>query len=261
MALSFIAPARTCDQRFLDRHAHTAHTQPTVIVGPVSTVLGISQGCNPSTVCPSDRSTPHPCVAAASHLIHTRPPDVHVACLANPKSLSNTYFSLDLRRPRRRSHRALAITRSGAGLDIPGFGRSRSDMSDQEYDAPAARNARGGSRPRAGPFLHATTSSANVSGADLNFQILTTLHGHAALSSRTKTFLVTSTSSSCSSAFNFVGFSHAAHSLALSLPRLNLPSIMLKKLTGWKCMIMIVTRLKTSFITAFKISGSRSLIP
>jgi hypothetical protein len=40
-----------------------------------------------------------------------------------------------------------------------------------------------------------------------------------------------------------------------------LASMMLKKLHGWKCMIMIVTRLKTSFIAAFKISGPRSLIP
>ena len=32
--------------------------------------------------------------------------------------------------------RALAITRSGAGVDLPGFGRGRSDMSDREDDAP-----------------------------------------------------------------------------------------------------------------------------
>ena len=148
MALFLLAHARTCAARLLDRRAHTAHTQPTAIVGPVPTVLGRSHGCNPSTVCPSDSSTPHPCVelAAASHLIHTRPPDIHVACLAYQRSLSNIYFSLDLRRPRRtRSrYRALAITRSGAGVDLPGFGRGRSDMSDREEDAPAARGALGG---------------------------------------------------------------------------------------------------------------------
>jgi hypothetical protein len=144
MSLFFLAHARTCAARLLDRRVHTAHTHPTAIVGPVPTVLGRSHGCNPSTVCPSDRSTPHPCVAAASHLIHTRPPDIHVACLAYPRSLSNTYFSLGLCRPRRiRSHRALAITRSGTGVDLPGFGRGRSDMSDHE-DALAASGGFGG---------------------------------------------------------------------------------------------------------------------
>jgi hypothetical protein len=64
----------------------------------------------------------------------------------------------DLFRPRARppppsvsgDRRAFAITRRGVGVDLPGFGRRRSDMSDQEDDAPAARNARCGSRPRAG---------------------------------------------------------------------------------------------------------------
>ena len=45
--------------------------------------------------------------------------------------------------------------------------------------------------------LYATTSAENVSGADPNFLLLTTLHGHAARSSRTKTFPVTSTASFC----------------------------------------------------------------
>jgi hypothetical protein len=93
-------------------------------------------------VCPSDHFTLHPCVAAACHLIHTRPPDIHVACLAYQRSLSNTYFSLGLSRPRSRNRlRALAITRSGAGIDLPGFGH---DMSDREDDGPAARGALGG---------------------------------------------------------------------------------------------------------------------
>ena len=39
--------------------------------------------------------------------------------------------------------RAFALTRSGAGVDLPGFGRGRSDMSDREEDAPAARGALG----------------------------------------------------------------------------------------------------------------------
>jgi hypothetical protein len=144
MALFFLAHARTCAARLLDSRVHTTHTHQTAIVGPVPTVLGRSHGCNPSTVCPSDRFTPHPCVSAVSHLIHKRPPDIHVACLAYPRSLSNTYFSLGLRRPRRTlSHRALALTRSGASVDLFGFGRGRSDMSDHE-DAPAARGGFGG---------------------------------------------------------------------------------------------------------------------
>jgi len=81
--------------------------------------------------------------------IQTRPPDVHVACLAYPRSVSNTYFSLDLRRPSRLSQRALAITRSSDGVDLPGFGSGRIDMSDQE-DAPAARGTRGAPGNRAG---------------------------------------------------------------------------------------------------------------
>jgi hypothetical protein len=81
-----------------------------------------------------------------------RPPDVHVACLEYPRLLSNTYFFLDLRRPRRLSHRALALTRSGAGVDLPGFGRGRRDMSDQE-DTQGAQTARGGSRSHGGHAL------------------------------------------------------------------------------------------------------------
>jgi len=58
------------------------------------------------------------------------------------------------RRTRRPSaysdRRTFSLTRSGAGVDLPGFGHGRSDMSDQEDDAPAVRNARGASRPRAG---------------------------------------------------------------------------------------------------------------
>jgi hypothetical protein len=115
--------------RILDRCAHTAHTQSTASVGPVHPVLGRLHGCNPSTACPSDRSTLHPCVAAACHLIHTRPPDIHVACLTYQRSLSNTYFSLGLRRPRSRNRlRALAITFT---IYLPGFGCGRSDMSDR----------------------------------------------------------------------------------------------------------------------------------
>ena len=65
--------------------------------------------------------------------------------------LVNTYRTSDLCRPRARARqpqprddrRAFPLTRSGAGVDLPGFGRGRSDMSDREDDGPAARPALG----------------------------------------------------------------------------------------------------------------------
>ena len=140
--------------------------------------------------------------------------------LSYQRSLVNSYHTSDLYRPHARTRRPSAysdsrtftLTRSGAGVDLPGFGRSSSDMSDQEDDAPAARNVCVVPDLVRASFLHVKTSAANVSGADPNFLLPTTLHGHAARSSRTKTFPVTSTASFCSSAFNFVGFSREAHS-------------------------------------------------
>jgi hypothetical protein len=126
ITLFLLANARTCAARLLDSRAHTSHTQPTVSVGPVQTALGSSHGCNPSAACPGDRRTLHPRVVAACHLIHTRPPDIHVACLAYQRSLSNPYFFLGLGRPRSRNstdrplRRASVPTRSGAGSDLPG---------------------------------------------------------------------------------------------------------------------------------------------
>jgi hypothetical protein len=38
---------------------------------------------------------------------------------------------------------AFALTRSGAGVDLPGFGRGHSDVSDREDDAPSARGTLG----------------------------------------------------------------------------------------------------------------------
>ena len=94
---------------------------------------------------------PHPTtVAAAPHYPHTRPPDVP-ARLVYQRLLSNTYRTFDLCRPRARarptgtSHerRAFALTRSGAGVDLPGAGRGRNDMSDREDDGPASRHPLG----------------------------------------------------------------------------------------------------------------------
>jgi len=78
---------------------------------------------------------------------HTRPPDMLVG-LEYQRPLVNTYCMFDLRSHLRARHRlgprqAFTVTRSGAGIDLPGFGHGRSDMSDHEDDAPAARGALG----------------------------------------------------------------------------------------------------------------------
>ena len=131
-------------------------SQPTV-TGTVNTVRVSFHGCALRTARLNDNCRPHPnTVAAVPYHPHTRPPDVH-APLVYQRLLANTYRTSDLCRPCARTHppsvsgdlRAFAITSSGAGVDLPGFGRDRSDMSDQE-DAPAARNARGASGHRAG---------------------------------------------------------------------------------------------------------------
>jgi hypothetical protein len=151
MALFLLANARTCAARLLDSRAHTTHTKPTVSVGPVQTALWSSHGCNPSAACPSDRRTLHPCVVAACHLIHTRPPDIHVACLAYQRSMSNTYFFLGLRRPRSRnssdspSHCIFVTMRSSAGSDLP---VGRHTMTGSDDDEPAARGPQLGARAR-----------------------------------------------------------------------------------------------------------------
>jgi hypothetical protein len=63
-----------------------------------------------------------------------------------------TYRTSDLRRPPGRARppsaysdrRSFALTRSGAGVDLPGFRRGSIDMSDREVDTPVARGALGG---------------------------------------------------------------------------------------------------------------------
>jgi hypothetical protein len=99
----------------------------------------------------NDDCRPHPTTfAAAPHYPHARPQDVP-ARLVYQRILVNTYCTSDLCRPRGRARppsdpcarRASALTCSGAGVDLPGFGRGRSDMSDCEDDVLAARGALG----------------------------------------------------------------------------------------------------------------------
>jgi hypothetical protein len=127
-------------------------SQPTV-TGTVNTgrISYSYLGCALRTAPLNDDCRPHPTtVAAAPHYPHTRPPDVP-ARLVYQRILVNTYRTSDLCRPRGRARppsascdrRAFALTRSGAGVDLPGFGRGRTDMSDREDDAPAARGVLG----------------------------------------------------------------------------------------------------------------------
>ncbi len=123
-------------------------TAPLLAPGTVKTARIRFHGCPLRPARLNDDCRPHPTtVAAAPHFPHTRPPDV-LARLAYQRLLMNTYRISDLCRPRARhrqfpaARRVLAITRSGAGIDLPAFGRGRS-MSDREDAAPAARGGLG----------------------------------------------------------------------------------------------------------------------
>ena len=117
-------------------------SQPTVTTGTVNTARISYHGCALRPARLNADCRPHPTtVAAATHYPHTRPPDVP-ARLVYQGLLVNTYRTSDLCRPRARARqpqprddrRAFPLTRSGAGVDLPGFGRGRSDMSDREDD-------------------------------------------------------------------------------------------------------------------------------
>jgi hypothetical protein len=125
-------------------------SQPTV-TGTVNTTRISYLGFALRTARLNDDCRPHPTtVAAAPHYPHTRPPDVPTR-LVYQRILVNTYCTSDLCRPRGRarppSHPcvrcAFALTCSGACVDLPGFGRGRSDMSDREDDVLAARGTLG----------------------------------------------------------------------------------------------------------------------
>jgi hypothetical protein len=125
-------------------------SQPTV-TGTVNTDHIRYLGCALRTARLNDNCRPHPTtVAAAPHYPHTCPLDVP-ARLVYQRILVNTYRTSDLCRRRGRARppsdpcdrRAFALTCSGAGVDLPGFGRGRSDMSDCEDDVLADRGVLG----------------------------------------------------------------------------------------------------------------------
>ena len=109
-------------------------SQPTVPPGTVNTARISYHGCALRPARLNADCRPHPTtVAAAPHYPHTRPPDVP-ARLVYQGLLVTTYCTSDLCRPRARVRQprddrvAFPLTRSGAGVDLPGFGRGRSDM-------------------------------------------------------------------------------------------------------------------------------------
>jgi hypothetical protein len=171
-------------------------SQPTVI-GTVNTVRISYLGCALRPARLNDDCRPHPTtVAVAPHYPHTRPPDVP-ARLVYQRFLVNTYRTSDLCRPRRRARPpsdscargAFTLTRSGACVDLPGFGRDRSDMYDREDDSPAARGALGSRTPhstdsdddRHRPWRKSDFPSDNVvfERCDATLTSSTLLHGVA----------------------------------------------------------------------------------
>jgi hypothetical protein len=125
-------------------------SQPTV-TGTVNTTHIRYLGFALRTARLDDDCRPHPTtVASAPHYPHTRPPDVP-ARLVYQRILVHTYRTSDLCRPRGRARppsdpgvrHTFALTCSGACVDLPGFERGRSDMSDREDDVLSARGSLG----------------------------------------------------------------------------------------------------------------------
>jgi hypothetical protein len=154
----------------------------------------------------------HPCtVLAAAHHIHTRPPDIP-ARLAYQRHLVNTYRTSDLRRPRARQgdhrhdhRRALALTRSGTGVDIRGVVRDMSDDErgrDRASSSPAARGGIGSHAHQSEARREDRDSSRAWRAGNFPAPALYSTAG----SSATRTFLATSGTSSRPSASSTAGF-------------------------------------------------------
>ena len=76
-------------------------SQPTVTTGTVNTARISYLGCALRTARLSGfpRTRPHPCVVAAHHILHARPPDATgcAICLAHPELASDLFTCLELR--------------------------------------------------------------------------------------------------------------------------------------------------------------------
>jgi hypothetical protein len=141
----------------LDRRLHTSPRAPTDTVSAperAKPARNSFHGCkllSAARLSSYHCTRPHPCTVTAAHHPNTRPPDTHAisARLEYQGSLVNTYSTYDLRRiPARaplRSRRALTLTRSSAGVGLPGLRRNNMSRSDDEQDndargsSPAAR--------------------------------------------------------------------------------------------------------------------------
>ena len=132
-ATALILRTRTLsDMGALDKHLYTSHHATTDSVSRLEPdrVKLACHGCSWPSVkrlslpryCTYN---PHPCtVLTVAHNIHTRPPDAQVY-LAYQRPLMNPYCMFDLCRPRQMRldpRCAFPVTRSGAGVDLPGVG-------------------------------------------------------------------------------------------------------------------------------------------
>ncbi len=255
------------DMDALDRHLYTsqhASTDTVARLGPDRVQLARNGWSLPST---SQLSLPryftyypHPCtVLTAAHNIHTLPPDA-LARLAYQRPLMNPYCMFDLCRPRQSlgPRRAFPVTRRGSRVDLSGIGPAAQTCLTRKILLPLKL-------PVVAPVLAeltiVVTTIVDILGTGAILFRLTIPDGLDAPSRRTKIFLVTSSASFCSSAYNSGGYSSVANLAVLSSLSWSSLSMMLKNAPGWTRTERIATRLKTSSITALKYSGPLSLMP
>ena len=130
MTVSLFRTRTLSDTVALDRRLYTSPHSLRItprIPGPGKPDLNRFHGCkllSAGRLSISHCTRPHPCTVTAAHHPHTRPPDIQ-ARLAYQRSLLNTYSTSDLGRlrapQRNRPRLALALTRSGAGVDLLGI--------------------------------------------------------------------------------------------------------------------------------------------
>ena len=135
--ISHFAHAHCFVARGLNTRAHISPHSPRVFI--------LDSGTTDPALSPYLHTA---CSATEQHCSTLFPPHPPVRHAGSTSQSETTYCMFDLRSPLRARHRlgprrAFTVTRSGAGIDLPGFGHGRSDMSDHEDDAPAARGALG----------------------------------------------------------------------------------------------------------------------
>jgi hypothetical protein len=209
MTVSLFRTRTLSDTGALDRRLYTSPHSLRItprIPGPVKPSRNSFHGgklLSAMRLSSSHCTRPHPCTVTAAHHPHTRPPDIQ-ARLAYQRSLLNTYSTSDLGRlrapQRNRPRLALALTRSGAGVDLLGIPR---DMSDD--DATAARGGFGSRAHRSDAHCEDRDSSRAWRAGDFPAPALF-VNCRVKWSSATRMFLVTSGASFRPLAFNSAGF-------------------------------------------------------